>query len=222
MEVGDASRRGAELLVAGRAPVYDPEDMSEDAIDGRTARWQHRKPELLHMATEYVLDHGVSNLTLRPLAAHLGVTITTVIRQFGSKQELVQLIFEQISAKLVASLNEDPELAGQPAIVIAETLWERWLAIENRREFLLFFELYGVALREREQYGWFFSSAVDEWVSLISDTLQSEGYAADISQTKASALLALLRGLQMDLTATENEDRVTTAFRWSVAAILAQ
>lgn len=189
-------------------------------LDGRTARWLRRKPELLGLATEYVLANGVAGLTLRPLATALGVTIGTIIRQFGSKEELLQLIVQQISARLVTSLSEDPELAGRLATEIADSLWSRWLSEGERPEFLLFFEIYGLALRDRQQYGWFLSTAVDSWVQLIADTLGREGCDPALAVVKASSLLAVLRGLQMVLTATGDDRLVTEAFRWSVSLIL--
>jgi AcrR family transcriptional regulator len=41
--------------------------MSSERVDGRTLRFQHRRPELLAAATEYVLDHGIAGLSLRRL-----------------------------------------------------------------------------------------------------------------------------------------------------------
>ena len=39
--------------------------MTTERVDGRTLRFQHRRPELLDAATEYVLDHGIANLSLQ-------------------------------------------------------------------------------------------------------------------------------------------------------------
>jgi hypothetical protein len=41
--------------------------MSSERVEGRTVRFQHRRPEQLAAATEYVLDHGVAGLSLRRL-----------------------------------------------------------------------------------------------------------------------------------------------------------
>ncbi|RZI53447.1 MAG: TetR/AcrR family transcriptional regulator, partial [Pseudonocardia sp.] len=37
--------------------------MNAERVDGRTLRYQHRRPELLAAATEYVLDHGIGDVS---------------------------------------------------------------------------------------------------------------------------------------------------------------
>ena len=44
---------------------------NEGRVDGRTLRYQHRRPELLAAATEYVLDNGIGDLSLRDMARAL-------------------------------------------------------------------------------------------------------------------------------------------------------
>src|SRR5262249_32927762 len=49
----------------------------------------NRKAETLARATDYVLAHGLSGLSLRPLAAALGTSTRMLLYDFGSKEELV-------------------------------------------------------------------------------------------------------------------------------------
>ena len=48
--------------------------------------------ELLELAYEYVLEHGVADLSLRPLAAAVNSSPRVLLFLFGSKAELVQAI----------------------------------------------------------------------------------------------------------------------------------
>ena len=48
-----------------------------------------RRQELLELAYEYVLEHGVGDLSLRPLAAAVNSSPRVLLFLFGSKAELI-------------------------------------------------------------------------------------------------------------------------------------
>ena len=190
-----------------------------DPIDGRTSRWAHRRPELLAAATAYVLDHGVADLTLRPLAEGIGVTIATVIRQFGSKEQLIESVARGIHERLLTDLRYDPALAGNHPLNVLQTLWSRWLEPGRAREFGLLFELYALALRTPDSYQWFLTTVVHDWLKPMKGALEDLGHSDRNAEAIATAVLALLRGLHLDLAATQDTIRVTAAFDMAMAAI---
>lgn len=192
---------------------------SADLTDGRTTRWAHRRSELLAAATEYVLEHGVADLTLRPLANGIGVTIATVIRQFGSKDQLIEAVARGIHQQLLTDLREDPALASNDPEVVLRTLWDRWLEPRRAREFGLLFELYALALRAPDNYQWFIATVVQDWLQPIVDALRALGHPHASAEAMATAILALLRGLHLDLAATQDADRVTAAFDLTIGAL---
>lgn len=191
-----------------------------DRVDGRTSRWEHRRPELLTAATEYVLDHGVADLTLRPLASEIGVSITTLIRQFGSKERLVELVVQGIYQQLLTDLQEDPTLAGADPQEILRTLWSRWLQPSRAREFGLLFEIYALALRAPHSYQWFLTTVIHDWLQPIRAALRAQGHSGPSADALATAILGLLRGLHLDLAATHDTDRVNAAFDVSITALV--
>jgi AcrR family transcriptional regulator len=89
--------------------------MSSERVDGRTLRFQHRRPELLAAATEYVLDRGIADLSLRPVAQSLGVTHATLLRHFSSKDELIKCVVEKIRTDLIAQVNQPISRSGPTA-----------------------------------------------------------------------------------------------------------
>ncbi|CAB4967533.1 unannotated protein [freshwater metagenome] len=188
-------------------------------MDGRTSRWQHRRPELLAAATEYVLDHGVADLTLRPLASGIGVTIATVIRHFGSKDQLVEAVVRGIHAQLLTDLHSDAALAGGDPERVLRTLWSRWLEPRRAREFALLFEIYALALRAPHDHAWFLATVVTDWLQPLKEALRGLGHSQPDADVLATAILALLRGLHLDLAATKDADRVTAAFDRTVGAL---
>lgn len=54
---------------------------------------------LLEGATDYVLEHGLIGLSLRPLAAALGTSDRMLIYHFGSKDALVLAVIESITER---------------------------------------------------------------------------------------------------------------------------
>ncbi|MGF0319619.1 TetR/AcrR family transcriptional regulator [Nocardia fluminea] len=213
---------GCDVVATGTAHydvVVDEAAQTADYVDGRTSRWSHRRPELLVAATEYVLDHGVADLTLRPLAKDIGVTITTVIRQFGSKDQLIETVVRGIHQQLLTDLREDPALAGNDPEIVLQRLWNRWLEPHRAREFGLLFELYALALRAPDNYQWFLATVVKDWLQPIMDALHALGHSGPNVEALATTILALLRGLHLDLAATQDADRVTAAFEITIAAL---
>ncbi|HLR44115.1 MAG TPA: TetR/AcrR family transcriptional regulator, partial [Brevibacterium sp.] len=51
-----------------------------------------RKTELLEAAYEYVLRHGLGEMSLRPLAAAIGSSPRVLLYLFGSKEGLIRML----------------------------------------------------------------------------------------------------------------------------------
>src|SRR5271154_7591678 len=88
--------RGDDLGPATPAPVVHE---GSPAVDGRRARHAHRRPELLAAATDYVFEHGLADLTMRPLAKELGITHRGLLHHFGSKEQLVAEILHELRGR---------------------------------------------------------------------------------------------------------------------------
>lgn len=194
----------------------------DEVADGRTLRWEHRRPELLSAVTDYVLVHGVAGLTMRPLAEAVGVTIATLIRQFGSKDQLVEEVCRGIHAATLETLVSDPELLGLSPRDTLDTLWARWLDPAQARQFVFLFELLGLSLRDPDRYRWFTTSIVADWIAPIEAALVSAGKSPAEARTFATAVLALIRGLQMDLATTGERARVDAAYGAVIDALAAR
>lgn len=185
--------------------------MTTGRVDGRTLRHQHRRPELLAAATEYVLDHGIADFSLRPVASALGVTHATLLRHFSSKDELLLQVVAKIHADFMARLKSDDELrSAQSAYELGQRLW-RWLCEPTeQRQFVLLFEIVGRAargpVREANQ------AVIVDWLTPLEERLVRDGWSADQSTLRATLLLANVRGLQLDLLMTGDRARVDRAF----------
>src|SRR5213078_1955903 len=98
----------------------------------------NRRAETLARAAEYVLEHGLAGLSLRPLAAELGTSPRMLLYDFGSKEELVRDVLAEIR-------HREAELLDADVRTLAE-VWH-WIAAPAREPFLrLFFEVYVEAI----------------------------------------------------------------------------
>src|SRR5439155_13396737 len=90
----------------------------------------NRRSETLGRAAEYVLDHGLAGLSLRPLAAALGTSPRMLLYDFGSKQRLV--------VDVLAEIRRREERLFDAHVETLEDVW-RWIAAPEREAFLRLF-----------------------------------------------------------------------------------
>jgi AcrR family transcriptional regulator len=170
-----------------------------------------RRAELLHEVVDYVIAHGLSDLSLRPLATELGVTPTTLVHHFGTKEELLQRVLNGVRERILDAV-EVPAGDRTPE----ELLWAAWewiSAEEHLALFRLFFEIYGRALREPERFALFRQRVVDEWLQRVTLELERQGIPSASVRRRATLGVALTRGLLLDLLTTGDRDRVEDALR---------
>jgi AcrR family transcriptional regulator len=194
--------------------------MSSERVDGRTLRFQHRRPELLAAATDYVLDHGIADLSLRPVAQALGVTHATLLRHFSSKDELIKCVLDKIRTDLFAQVSADSELreAGSTAQLLRIT-WRRLCEPKEQRQFLLLFAMAAGKGWQPGDGGELVRSMEDGFVEFISGWLRQDGWTPEDASALATLLLAQIRGLQLDLLITGDRARVDRAFEFALTLV---
>ena len=194
--------------------------MTAGRVDGRTLRHQHRRPELLSAVTEYVLDNGVGDVSLRPMAHALGVTHATLLRHFGSKEQLLLEVSEKVRSDLVNSWQQDEELkAALRADELVRLVWARLCEPAEQRQFILLFELVGRAARRPADTAVLAGSIVEEWLLPIESRLRAAGWSSNDARTAATFILAQVRGLQLDLLLTGDRTRVDAALEAAIAVV---
>ena len=192
------------------SPVAD-EDPSSPSVDGRRARHAHRRPELLAAATDYVFDHGLADLTMRPLASELGITHRGLLHHFGSKEQLVAEILHELRGRdrqRIAELGGRPTATGEDPVMIA---WERMSGEPYFNYWRAYFEVFGIALRDEARYGHFLEGFVSEWLELLTPLVIEAGCPPEQAESLGTLILASFRGLYMDLLVTGDRKRVDRA-----------
>jgi AcrR family transcriptional regulator len=177
----------------------------------------HPKPAVV--ATEHVLDHGMANLSLRPLAQALSTSPRMLLYHFGSKERLVTEILAAArvrQAGLTAGwLAEQPDLG--PAELL-QRFWH-WQTAEHLPFLRLFFEVYALALQEPARFPAFPQDAVHDWLPLIAGRIEDAGVPGPAARVTATIVIAGYRGLLLDVLATGDLERATEALGFFLAAI---
>ena len=174
---------------------------------GRPVNLERRR-QLLAAAVDYVIDNGLAGLSLRPLAAALGTDASVLLHHFGSKDELLVLILNEVRDRLRQVHRRSSRAAGGLGAV-----WE-W-ASHPRHDplFRLFFEAYGLALQAADVYRPFRDRVVADWL---------DEWVPDLGPERSTLAIAAIRGLLLDLLTTGERSRVDAAARLLEAAVLSR
>jgi AcrR family transcriptional regulator len=173
-----------------------------------------RRDELLERAYRYALEHGVADLSLRPLAAAVGSSPRVLLFLFGSKAGLVRALLGRARQdELTLLARARAAGAGERDLArVAAELWD-WLAADEHRALLkLWVEGYARSLLDPEgPWAGFAADTVAEWLALLGESSDD----AD----ECTLTLAVLRGGMLDLLATGDRERVSGAVNRQLALL---
>lgn len=170
-----------------------------------------RQVELLELAYRYALEHGLADLSLRPLAKAVGSSPRVLLYLFGSKDGLIRALLARARADEIEMLAR-LRLPAAGLELTATEVW-RWLSAEDHRALLkLWVEGYARSLVEPAgPWGGFARATVEDWLDLLAAAQSPEERDAEAGQARRTQVLAVLRGALLDLLATGDVDRTTAA-----------
>jgi AcrR family transcriptional regulator len=171
---------------------------------------QQRRAELLDAAVDYAVENGFSEVSWRPVAAALDVSPTALVHHFGTKEQMLVAILGRLRERIVVAMNDRP--SGEP-IGLVTAARRAWKGASNPRrggEYRLFFEAYGRALQAPQPFAEFLEHAVADWMAALVEAQGPDIDPATATRT-ATLVIATIRGLLLDLLATDDRDRVEDA-----------
>jgi AcrR family transcriptional regulator len=167
-----------------------------------------RKSDLLDAALRYLVEHGIANASLRPIAAALGTSPRILMFHFRSKEGLLQAVFAELHSRLQASLRAMASLDSDPALgPPLRRFWQWATSKDNFPYFRLLYEAQIVALQNPQEYGRYLRKTSSDWretaLDLMSPSLKSTAMA--------SLCIAVFDGLMLELMSCKDMKRVTEA-----------
>jgi AcrR family transcriptional regulator len=169
---------------------------------------EKRPGELRDAIVRYLIRHGVTGLSLRPLAKALGYTPRVLLYHFGSKEKMVIEVLAQIRERQRAAYGRVKAADFTDA---CKAIWKRMSAPDSEPLFRLFFETYGMALRSPRLYKEFLHDTVEDWLREIAEPFYREGYDRREARAFATVVLAGLRGFMLDFCTTHDRKRLDCA-----------
>lgn len=173
----------------------------------RTAN-EKRPEELRDAIVEYLIQFGLADLSLRPLAKAVRSSPRVLLYYFGSKEEMVVKVLAAVRQRQRATYGQMQAASFEEACRI---IWNHMSAPDSEPLFRLFFEAYGLALRHPQRYKEFLQSTIEDWLRFVADPLRREGYTRKQARAFATVILAGFRGFMLDYCATHDRKRLDRA-----------
>ncbi|MEU1986298.1 TetR/AcrR family transcriptional regulator [Nocardia sp. NPDC019395] len=169
-----------------------------------------KRAELLDAVVRYIAEHGLANLSLRPLAAALGTSSRMLIYYFGTKEELL----------LQALATHRPDLTVvfadiDDAATLRERLWDFWKSNTTGPgavSVTVMLQVLGAACAPHGPYARYADEAIATFVSALTSGLR-ELDSVDDPEVVATLLISGLRGILQDRLITTDVDRTDRAAR---------
>jgi AcrR family transcriptional regulator len=156
-----------------------------------------RRQELLDAVVKECAANGIGDRSLRDIAASVGTSHRMLLHHFGSRNELLLAIVDEVERRQRALLRELPT---EPAAAIA-AMWADLRRPELRPFERLFFECYARGAQGEQPFARMLPGAVDAWLADVGTT----------DPALARLGLAVMRGLLLDLVATDDRRAVDAA-----------
>ncbi|HVX42572.1 MAG TPA: TetR/AcrR family transcriptional regulator [Mycobacteriales bacterium] len=160
------------------------------------------RERLLAAAIDHVARNGLSDQSLRTIAAALGTSHRMLIYHFGSKEGLLVEIVRAVEIRqreVFAELLADTDASARELIV---GMYERLIDPALQPMERLFFELYGQALQGRSHTAPLLEGIVESWIEPIAEVGRRQGMDPETARTNARLMIAVARGMLLDYLAT--------------------
>jgi AcrR family transcriptional regulator len=167
------------------------------------------RQRLLDAAIDHLAAHGLSDLSLRQLAAALGTSHRMLIYHFGSKEGLLVEVIRAVERRQREAFAE-VSLEGTPGDVIRR-MWQRFADPALAPHERLFFEVYGQALQGQPHAVPVLDGIVESWLEPAVEFARRHGVPEDVARADARLGVAVMRGLLLDLLATGDRAGVDAA-----------
>jgi AcrR family transcriptional regulator len=161
-----------------------------------------RRRQLLDALVAEFAARGVGDRSLREVAGAVGTSHRMLLHHFGSRADLLIAIVEQVERRQMTLLADLPT---SPAENFA-AMWDDVRRPELRQLERLFFECYARAAQGEKPFDRMVAGAVDGWLAEVDAVA---GLNPDRAMVRLG--LAVVRGLLLDLVATNDDAGVDTA-----------
>jgi AcrR family transcriptional regulator len=182
-----------------------------------------RSRHLLDATVDVILERGLVDLSLSQLARAIGSNNRMLLYYFGSKDEL-------FTRATLAAYERFPELAGlipslaadEPLPTLLRSGWRRLRAPQNLPYLRLFFEVLAGAGRDPEHNRAQLGALAAHWPAGVRAAFVAHGWPEADARRATTQVLALWRGLQVELLTGADPAELDTAHDAAIERLLAR
>ncbi|WP_280420973.1 TetR/AcrR family transcriptional regulator [Nocardia carnea] len=169
-----------------------------------------KRAELLDAVVRYIAEHGLADLSLRPLAAALGTSSRMLIYYFGTKEELLVQALATHRPDLTTVFAEINDAGA-----LRERLWDFYRSNAAGPEAVsntVMLQVLGAACAPSGPYARYADEAIAAFTSALTTRLR-ELVSVDDPEVVATLLISGLRGILQDRLITGDTERTDRAAR---------
>ena len=182
-----------------------------------------RREQLVELATDYVLEHGLIGLSLRPLAAEIGTSDRMLLYHFADKDDLIAAVLKACTDRSVVELRALPRSPDVRRAVHA--LWAAMSSDQLNRCQRVYVEAAALGLFGREPYVGVVRESNRHWIQVLVEHLVAAGSTPALARRATVLMDAAFMGLLLDLPLDgdgPDQRRAVRDLGESVAAITGQ
>ena len=168
-----------------------------------------RKDELTQALIAYLLEHGLADVSLRPLASGVGTSARLLVYHYGSKEGLLAEVLDAMQMHVHQAATElfDRMSSQGDSPKLLRRFWD-WATTEANFPYLkLLYELQILAVQDPDTYAPYLQRDAAKSLSLTFSLMS----APMRSISMATLCIAVFDGLFLDLMTTGDHARTTAA-----------
>ncbi|SDK05784.1 TetR/AcrR family transcriptional regulator [Nonomuraea jiangxiensis] len=171
-----------------------------------------RREELLDAIVGYLAEHGIAQLSLRPLAKALGHSTYVLTHHFASKDELISAILAHLDQRQRGRVGALPGPGTSGGLSLGDVVRASWAwhLSEDLPIVRLLHEIEGLSAAGRLS-GPYVPKMLGDRAEFVADVLRAHGVPEEAALRKATLLNAAYAGLQIDYLTTGDKERVEAA-----------
>jgi AcrR family transcriptional regulator len=172
-----------------------------------------RRGELLGKIVEALLESGVGDLSLRPLAKRVGTSARLLIYHFDSKEALIAAALTEVRSRIGASLALRAASVRPTSLqTLLMMVWDWALDEPNQRYFRLLFEVDGLSMFDRVTFSREARAANSAvWIELINRAARRLSDEREAVSANAILIRGAFTGLLQECLTTGDRESTTSA-----------
>lgn len=179
-----------------------------------------RRAALLEAAATHLVEHGIAGVSLDDIAGSAQTSARMLVHHFGTRDALIAGALEIARGRQLEDARRS-FVPGPDAAAVLEAAWPWFVAPRTRRYFRLFQQVAALEKLEtaRAEPSELVRRLATDWTPMLRAVFAADPRHRDDADALAELLLAVYRGLAVQLVTDPDEARLRAAYDRFLALI---